>query len=88
MTRDEYNKKMQTIQALWPANGQRLYRRWYKENLNTVLFQVYLDRWRTLGEQRRPFKPDTEYRWDDEEEARVLYHFAGGITAHITRAPS
>lgn len=82
MTRDEYNKKIQTMQAVWPESALR-FRKLYDrtDHLTAVKFEVYLDRWRTLGTQQYPFQPFAEYSWDEDEEARVMYHFAGGVTS-------
>ncbi len=82
MTRDEYNKKVQAMQEVWPESALRfkkLYDR--SERLTGVRFQVYLDHWRTLGTQQYPFQPFAEYEWDEAEEIRVMYHFAGGVTS-------
>jgi hypothetical protein len=82
MTRDEYNKKVQAMQAVWPESALRfkkLYDR--SERLTGVRFQVYLDHWRTLGTQQHPFQPFAEYEWNEDEEARVMYHLAGAVTS-------
>jgi hypothetical protein len=82
MTRDEYNKKVQAMQTVWPEIAVRFAQVYHPpEVLAEARFQIYLDCWRTLGVQRRPFKPDTEYEWDEDEEARVMYHLAGGVTS-------
>lgn len=83
MTRDEYNKKVQAMESVWPESACRIdtRRRPAEGPISEARFQVYLDHWRTLGTQRRPFQPDATYEWDENEEARVMYHFAGGVSS-------
>lgn len=76
MTRDEYNKKVQAVQEVWPESACRI-----EQQTGQALFQVYFGRWRTLGIQRHPFQPHTEYEWDEEEEIKAMAHFAGGVTS-------
>lgn len=87
MTRNEYNKKVQAMQEVWPESSLRFEKVYYPaEVLSQARFQVYLDRWRTLGTQHRPFQPDSTFEWDEDEEARVMYHLAGGVSSD--RLPS
>lgn len=82
MTRDEYNKKVQAMQTVWPESAVRFAKVYHPaEVLAEARFQIFLDHWRTLGTQKRPFRADTTYEWDENEEARVMYHLAGGVSS-------
>jgi hypothetical protein len=83
MTRDEYNKKIQSIQAVWPEDSCRFetFRETVEGPISEARFQVYLDHWRTLGIQRRPFNPDSIYEWSGDEECRVMFHLAGAVSS-------
>jgi hypothetical protein len=81
MTRDDYNKKVQAIQEVWPGECRvkPLYDRF--DRLVEARFEVFFDKWRTLGVQHLPFQATATYVWDDREEAMVMYHLAGGVTS-------
>lgn len=82
MTRDEYNKKIQAMQKVWPESALRFRKLLDRtDHLTSVKFEVYFDRWRTLGTQQFPFQPFAEYEWDENEEIRVMSHFARGVTS-------
>jgi hypothetical protein len=82
MTRDEYNKKVQIMQEVWPESALRFRKLFDRtDHLTEVKFEVYFDRWRTLGTQQFPFQPFAEYHWDEDEEIRVMAHFARGVTS-------
>lgn len=80
MTRDEYNKKVQTMQEVWPESALR-FEMGTEGFVPVARFQVYFDHWRTLGVQRRPLQPDSEYEWDEDEEIKAMAHFAKGVTS-------
>lgn len=82
MTRDEYNKKIQTMQEVWPESSLRFRKLLDRsDRLTAVYFEAYFDRWRTLGTQQFPFQPFAEYYWDEDEGIRVMAHFARGVTS-------
>lgn len=80
MTRDEYNTKVQEIQAMWPEHAQRITPSYRGEELVAAYFEVYWNgQWHSVGVQENPFKKNASYRWYEPvwlrgEFARALIH--------------
>lgn len=80
MTRDEYNAKVQELQAMWGDMARIRPSHGVSGKIEAAYFEVYWDgHWRTLGVQRYPFTPETSYRWDELEERHLRGSFAGAL---------
>lgn len=76
MTRDQYNKKIQAMQEVWPEGATRV-----RDAGGHAFFEIYFDRWHVVGTQRHPFQEHAEYEWNEDEEIRLMAHFARGVTS-------
>ncbi len=81
MTRDEYNAKVQELQAMW-GDAARIgtYRDPKTGQITEAYFQVYWDGfWRLLGRQYMPFTPEARYEWWEPVELELRGYFAGAL---------
>lgn len=80
MTRDEYNAKLQEVQAMWPGASCRVKPSYHRETLMASYFQVYWDgQWHTLGTQTLPFDADSTYQWNEIMELGLRGAFANSL---------
>lgn len=80
MTREEYNAKVQELQAMWGDASRVEAARSKGGTITESYFQVYWDgRWHTLGNQRDPFTSEASYEWDETRELKLRGLFAGAL---------
>jgi hypothetical protein len=79
MTRDEYNAKVQELQAMW-GDACKVNGHYYKEKLERSTFCVFWDGWwHVLGVEDHPFTPEASYQWSDALELRLRGEFASAL---------
>ena len=80
MNRDEYNAKVQELQAMWGDKSRVMPSHGVSDKLVAAYFEVYWDgRWHQLGCQRNPFTPGASYEWCEGDEIRLCGEFAAAL---------
>lgn len=77
MTRQQYNAKIQEIQAMGFENRVVARHAEATGYIHQALFEVYWSgKWHCLGYARPPFRADAEFFWDDDKAIELQAQFA------------